>query len=150
MYVFGICETYLNDSITNDKIEIEVFPSKPYMKDCKEANIHPRGGVWLYFKENIPIIEREDLTKDIGECIVSEIYLKNKKIFFFLIYRSPSQSSLEFDKFMNNFWLKLIMKNPLQLSLRATLTRDPPFLGRGGNRISGRQNACLFYGCKQS
>ena len=109
--VFGICETYLNDSITNDKIEIEGFSSKPYRKDCKEANIHPRGGVCLYFKENIPIIEREDLTKDLGECIVSEISLKNKKIFFVLIYRSPSQSSLEFDKFMNNLESLLVKIN---------------------------------------
>ena len=65
----------------------------------------------LYFKENIPIIEREDLTKDLGECIVSEISLKNKKICFVRIYRSPSQSSLEFDKFMNNLESLLVKIN---------------------------------------
>ena len=100
--VFGICETYLNDAVTNEHIAIEGFSSQPFRKDCTGANVHPRGGVCLYFKENTPIIEREDLAINFSECIVSQIQIKNKNIFFVLIYRSPSQNSLEFSVFMNN------------------------------------------------
>ena len=109
--IFGLCETYLNDSIENDKLKIEGFCSIPYRKDCKESNIRPRGGVCLYFKEETPIIEREKLVENFDEIIVSEIRLKNKKVFLVLIYRSPSQSADEFDNFLSNLEILLSKLN---------------------------------------
>ena len=67
-----------------------------------EASIHPRGGVLLYYKEDLPLIPRNDLCF-LKECIVSEIKLSdNKKIFFTVLYRSPSQSSAELKEFIKN------------------------------------------------
>ena len=52
-----------------------------------------QGGVALYYKSDLPIRERQELNT-LDECIVSEIKLKNDKIFFVLLYRSPSQKTI--------------------------------------------------------
>ena len=65
-------------------------------------NDHPSGkkvsGVCLFFKQNISIKRRQDLEL-IQETIVTEISLEWKKIFFVVIYRSPNQSSEEWNIF---------------------------------------------------
>ena len=60
--VFGLSETWLNDSVPTNDVSIEGF-SKPFRSDCPEANDHPRGGVCLYFMNHIPIIQRKDIFK---------------------------------------------------------------------------------------
>ena len=100
--IFGVVESYLNDSIPNEKLKIDGFSPVPFRKDSKGANTHPKGGVCLYFREDTPIVERNDLATNFDECIVSQIKLKNKKIFIVLIYRSPSQNTSDFDNFLKN------------------------------------------------
>ena len=73
------------------------------------SNYHKQGGVALYYKSDLPIRERKDLNT-LDECIVSEIKLKNEKIFFVLLYRSPShKSSSEVQIFVNA--LEKLMNN---------------------------------------
>ena len=101
-HIFSICESWLNEKISAEKIKIAGFGEKPLRADCPEASIHPRGGFLLYFKEDLPLIPRNDLCF-LKECIVAEIKLSNnKKIFFTVLYRSPSQSSAELKEFIKN------------------------------------------------
>ena len=83
-----------NDTIPNNEIEIKGYSSDIFRSD------HPtnrkRGGVCLYYKNTLPIKPRPDL-HILDESIVVESTLRRKKLFFVVIYRSPSQSSDEFD-----------------------------------------------------
>ena len=60
-----------------------------------------RGGFCLYFKETLTlkVIDNSFIT----QCIVCEIRLQNQKGYVVVIYRSPSQSSTEFEEFSSNF-----------------------------------------------
>ena len=70
---------------------------------------HPKGdtfirtkteGVCLYFREGLPIKQRTDLQL-VQEMIVAKITLACKKTFFITVYRSPSQTSEQFEEFIN-------------------------------------------------
>ena len=64
--LFGICETYLTKKIADE--------DKPFRVDCKtvteDEDARPRGGVCLYFKESLPIVNRPDLVLT-DETIIS-------------------------------------------------------------------------------
>ena len=62
-----------------------------------------RGGVGLFYKNSLPISPRYDLAFE--ESIVVELKLGRKKIFFTVLYRSPSNlsTSTKFHDFLNNF-----------------------------------------------
>ena len=59
------------------------------------------GGVGLFYKNSLPLKPRTDLAFD--ESIVVELKFGRKKIFFTVLYRSPSQLDTEFLTFVNNF-----------------------------------------------
>ena len=100
--VFGLCETYLNDQHTLDDIKISGFSDNPFRADSKLSNTHKQGGVALYYKTDLPIIERKELNT-LDECIVTEIKLKNAKIFFVLLYRPPNKKNIDdVQTFINN------------------------------------------------
>ena len=88
--IFGICESYLTDKTDPHDLIIDGFSTTPFRSDCKDTASRPRGGVCLYFKEHLPIINRTDLSKNIDETLVCEIRLRSKKIFIVLSYRPPS------------------------------------------------------------
>ena len=77
--IFSCCETYLNDKITDNELEIDGFTQFPLRADCKQEG-RPRGGVCLYYKESLPLKRRNDLEL-ISECICAEINLKRKFIY---------------------------------------------------------------------
>ena len=95
----SVCETNLKDSI-----EIPDHLLKEY--NFIPAN-HPdnvsHGGVGLFYKTSLPVIHRDDLSFD--ESIVIELKVGRKKVFFTVLYRSPSNKhgSHEFDNFLSNF-----------------------------------------------
>ena len=66
----------------------------------------------MYFKEHLPILKPDDLC-NLLECLVTEIRMEKKKCFFTSLYRSPAQSSDEFDTFCSNFNLFLSNINDL-------------------------------------
>ena len=89
--IFCVCESSLNNKNSLDDIHVDGF-AKPFRCDAIRSNKHAQGGVLLYFKENLPILDRVDLnTPKLGECIISEIRCKNEKVFVVLAYRTPSQ-----------------------------------------------------------
>ena len=94
--ILGLCETYFTDNTSEEHTAICGFSDKPFRADCKNTEVdgaRPRGGVCLYFKEHLPIVNRPDLVLT-NETIISEIRLGRKKIFFILSYRPPSMSTV--------------------------------------------------------
>ena len=94
--LFGICETYFTNNTPDKDIAISGFSDKAFRADCKISEVdgaRPRGGVCLYFKEHLPIVNRPDLVLT-NETVISEIRLGRKKIFFILSYRPPSMSTI--------------------------------------------------------
>ena len=65
---------------------------------------HPKiikqGGVCIYYRETLPV--KIVQLNYLPECLVCEINY-NKKIFIVTLYRSPSQSTDEFDEFLRGF-----------------------------------------------
>ena len=61
------------------------------------------GGIGLFYKNSLPLVVRRDLS--FSESIVVELKFGRKKVFFTVLYRSPSfaHNSKEFQDFMDNF-----------------------------------------------
>ena len=68
-----------------------------------------RGGVCIYYKESLAvcIVNITSLT----ECLVCEVTIQNKKGYVAVLYRSPSQSTSEFESFL--FGLEDFLSNAL-------------------------------------
>ena len=60
-----------------------------------------RGGVCIYFKESLAV-RLVDITS-LVECLVCEVTVQNKKGYDAAMYRSPSQSIIEFESFLSGF-----------------------------------------------
>ena len=117
----------MNDKIP--KLKVPGFAPHPFLSNCPQANEHPKGGVCLYYKENMPIVERKDLCC-LSECIFSEIKIKNK-IFVVLLYRSPSQSGTELDLFIKKLEAtleKINKENASLIILTGDFNERSPFL----------------------
>ena len=69
---------------------------------CNNPSGKKQGGVRIFYKESQPLKTRYDLSFD--ECIVVELKLSRKKIFFTVIYRHPCNKadSPEFNDFLTN------------------------------------------------
>ena len=72
-----------------------------------------RGGVCIYYRNCLPL--KVINVNYLNECIIFEISLGNKLCSFITLYRSPSQSSSEFDMFLKN----------LELNLESSLRKNP-------------------------
>ena len=115
--VIGLSETMLDDMISDEDIHIEGFSREVYRSD------HPSntktGGVFLYFREGLAIKRLQDL-EIMQEIVVSEMCVARKKIFFVVIYRSPSQNSAEFENFIDGLQLvvtRIQNENPYSLTI---------------------------------
>ena len=60
-----------------------------------------REGIWLYFKKSLALRKIE--SSHISECLLCEVNVKGQVGFIFVSYRSPSQTSSQFDDFLSNF-----------------------------------------------
>ena len=60
-----------------------------------------RGGVCICYKESLAV-RLVDITS-LPECLVCELTMQNKKGYVAVMYRSPSQSSIEFESFLSGF-----------------------------------------------
>ena len=74
--IFGACESSLTDLIPNEEIFIHGFSPEPFRSN-KPLNAHS-GGVFLYYKPNLPIKQRKGLDILSG-TVVAEITLKRVK-----------------------------------------------------------------------
>ena len=65
-----------------------------------------RGGVCIYYKE--PLVVKMINISYLQECLLCEVMIDNIRGCIALIYRSPSQNSLEFQHFLSGFEQLLI------------------------------------------
>ena len=101
--IICLSETFLNsETISND--ENLYIPGYNLIKADHLSNTK-RGGVCIYFKESLP--SRLYNVSYLNECICFEIMFSNKLCNFISLYRSPSQSSDEFENFVYNLDLTL-------------------------------------------
>ena len=103
--IIALSETYLDSSIPNESISLTGFSKDIYRSD------HPndvKRGVRSYFKDSLAIKQRKDL-QILDERIISELTTGRKKVFFVVVYRSPSQNSESFYSFLEN--LELVFQN---------------------------------------
>ena len=109
--VIGLCETWLDDSIPNDRLLIPGY-SEPLRKDRNRRG----GGVLLYFSESLPVVHRSDLEINGLELLWIDVKLRNESILIAECYRSPSQNSSEeltlfFEKFQSSLDLASSIPN---------------------------------------
>ena len=64
--------------------------------------IKKKVGVCVYYKEDIPLVRRDDLCTLIN-CLVTEICLENEKCFLTCLYQSTTHTQHEFENFCTNF-----------------------------------------------
>ena len=98
--IICLSETFLNSEYSRDDERLQLEGYAPMIRSDHPSG-SKRGGVCLYYKENIPFIRRDDLECD--ECIVGEVRVNNSKCFITCLYRSPSQNSDETDVFLSKF-----------------------------------------------
>ena len=107
-----ICLSVRSETLSND--ENLNIPGYNLIRADHLSNTK-RGGVCIYFKESLPL--RLYNVSYLNECICFEIMISNKLCNFISLYRSPSQSSDEFENFAYN----------VDVTLEA-LTQEFPFL----------------------
>ena len=90
-----ISETYLDSSVQSDDRDISINGYKLIRAD------HPRGGVCIFYRESLAV--QSIKINYLNECLLCEVSLNNKKSYIAVLYRSPSQNSLEFDNFILSF-----------------------------------------------
>ena len=96
-------ETYLDSSVPTDDRDTLINGYNLIRAD------HPsnskRGGVWIYYRESLAVQLVE--TNYLSQCLLCEVSINNKKGYVAVLYRSPSQNSLEFDNFILKFEMML-------------------------------------------
>ena len=97
--LISLTEISLNDTveIPNVLLEDYTFISKNNVANTRH------GGVGIFYKNTLPLIVRNDLGFE--EALVVELNFGRRKIFFSVLYRSPSNynGSPEFESFLQNF-----------------------------------------------
>ena len=88
---------FLDSTIPDDDQNIQT--NRYSLLTADHPNNIKRRGIYIYFKETLPLITRNDLT-NIKDCLVTKINVNNEKCFFTCLSRSPSQNH-EHLKMMN-------------------------------------------------
>ena len=65
--------------------------------------VQRNGGVGIFYKENLPLLLRHDLS--FAECLVTELNTDNEKNIFTVLYRNPIHKARtsQFSSFLVNF-----------------------------------------------
>ena len=87
------------------------------------------GGACLYYKENLSL--RSVNVPFLSQCVLCEVNLQSQKGYVIVIYRSPSQWTVEFDEFLSNSENLLYFVKGLKLSFTIILD-DFNVLNHGG------------------
>ena len=97
--LISLCETSLNDSV---ELPDPLLNEYTFISANHPDNVS-HGGVGLFYKNSLPLKIRNDLS--FNESLVVELNFGRKKIFFTVLYRSPSikSNSPEFENFLRNF-----------------------------------------------
>ena len=93
--IICISETYLDSTVDDKTIEITGYT----LIRADYPNNQKRGGVCLYFSGNL-CLRQIDISY-FPEYLLCQINIDNKRGYIIVLYRSPSQTSTEFN--FNNF-----------------------------------------------
>ena len=112
--LISLCEVSLNNTV---EIPDPLLESYTFISKNNPAKTR-HGGVGLFYKNSLPLLVRTDL--GFHESLVIELNFGRKKIFFTVLYRSPSHShgSPEFETFLHNFqdlYTKIKSENPYSM-----------------------------------
>ena len=77
--ILALDETYLSSNISHDETFIEGFGKNPFRQD--DPSGLRKGGICMYFNENLPIKRRVDLETLCAEGIITETTLHRKNTF---------------------------------------------------------------------
>ena len=110
-----LTKTYLNSTVDPNNLLINGYKlvRADHPDDVK------RGGVCLYYREHLTL-QLVD-TPYFEQCILCEIHIQNTTGYVAVIYRSPSQSSNEFEEFLVKFYKFLNQVNMLKSSFTVIL-----------------------------
>ena len=137
--IISLCETSLTNETAADIPELEGYSFVPSNHQDNVA----RGGVGIFYKNSLPVVVRRDLS--FNESLVLELKFHRKKVFFTVIYRSPSakHNSPEFIDFTNNFknlYTKLTNENPYATFFSGDLNGHSEFWWPSGDTTAeGRE-----------
>ena len=96
--IFGMCETFLTNSISDDQIAIDDFEF--IRKDRSDTQDKTGGGVILYYRQSINCKRKRELEVSNIETLWAEITLPNSKPFLVCtLYRPPDSKSEWIDLF---------------------------------------------------
>ena len=142
--LISICETSLDDTVELPDILLSNYTFVPANNPANSRN----GGVGLFYKNSLPVVIRKDLSFD--ESIVVELKFGRKKIFFTVLYRSPScnHTSPEFQDFLSNFenlYSNIKTENPFAMFFTGDFNAHSQFWWPGGDTtLEGAQIEDLF------
>ena len=92
-----ISETFFDSSVTEGDRSIQ-FNGYNLTRADHPSNTK-RSGVCIFYKETLVVCIVNSL--NFNECIVFEASIQNSKGYIGVIYRSPSQNTIEFENFSN-------------------------------------------------
>ena len=101
--IIFITETFLNSSHLSDNSEL-LIENYTLIRSDHPSDVR-RGGVCVYYKSCLPV--RTLQVVNLKECLALEVQNENKLSIFCALYRSPSQSSDDFEKFISDLELDL-------------------------------------------
>lgn len=98
--IFGVCETFLDDTVGDELIRIDSYNTERKDRDFSVSSKSSGGGVCLYVANQIQYVRRHDLETNDVESIWLEIRLPNTKPFLLCsLYRAPWEKVDWVDKF---------------------------------------------------
>ena len=101
--IICLSETYLDSSTTSDDDNLAILGYNLIRSDHPSNN--KGGGVCIYYKNFLPLHVLG--IQYLHECINFELNIGGKICSFISLYRSPSQTQDEFEKFIDNLELNL-------------------------------------------
>ena len=94
-----ISKTLLDSSFESDDKDL-MLDNYNLIRSDHPSNTK-RGGVCIYYKESL-VVRLVDITS-LPEFLVFEVTIQNKNGYVAIMYRSPNQSSREFESFLSGF-----------------------------------------------
>ena len=101
--IICLSEAYLDSSVAPDDDNLEISGYSLVRSDHPSNN--KRGGVCVYYKHFLPLRVLD--IQCLHECINFELKIGDKLYNFVALYKSPSQTQDEFEKFSDNLEMNL-------------------------------------------
>ena len=111
--IICLSETNLdsNTSLDDDNLEISGYT----LVCSNHASNTKRGGLCLYFKNNLPL--RVINIGYLNECLTLELKIGDKTCNFIVVYRPTSQSQDELETFSDKFEMNLVLLTQKKIRL---------------------------------